>query len=122
MVGCRPVYDVWGSSYQPCNSSEQMKRVFSLNHLPQIMEPCQSADKIVYEEFDDQYFNFSSFDTFGVWVDMRMSRVKVIEHKQAYNLKNLIGNTGGYIGLFLGTYYIHNCNLYTTSRVLLLKN
>ena len=112
-VGCRTVYEVRSSNYQLCNSSEKM--AMSLNwNVPQIMEPCQSSDKIVYEEFDNQYknLNFFSADSFVVWIDMRMSKIKVIEHKQAYNLQNLIANSGGYIGLFLGIHYIHNCNLY----------
>jgi hypothetical protein len=110
-LGCRPVYDNWGSSYQTCNSSEQMANWENLiSNRPQIMEPCQSADKIVYRQFDqyfdNQYFNFASNDSFFLYIDMRMSRVKVTEHKQAYNFQNLIGNSGGYIGLFLGNTFI----------------
>ena len=37
---------------------------------------------------------------------MQFSRFKVIEHKEAYGLQNLVGNSGGYIGLFLGRCYI----------------
>ena len=68
------------------------------------MEPCQSADKIVFE-YMDKYVLASDLepaDSFKVSVEMRMSGIKVIEQKQAYDFQSLIGNCGGYIGLLLG--------------------
>ena len=114
-TGCRPVYGVWDSSYPICNSSEKMKMAFSPENLPPIMDPCQSADKIVFEHAD-QYVPASNWlpaDSIKVGVDMQVSRIKVIEQKRAYDLQTLIGNSGGYIGLLLGTYCITILNQYS---------
>jgi hypothetical protein len=114
-MGCRPVYGIWDSNYPTCNSSEKMRIAPSVGIIPKVMEPCQSADKIDFKYMDmylptDDWF---TADSFSVAVNMKVSRVKVIEQKRAYELQTLIGNTGGYIGLLLGIYYIHIHNLYT---------
>ena len=115
-IGCRPVYSIWDSIYPTCNSSEKMSMALSFEDRPQIMEPCQSADKILFDHMDN-YLSAEDYeddllpsDSFWVVVDMRVSRVKVIEQKRAYELQTLIGNIGGYIGLLLGIYYIHIFN------------
>ena len=71
---------------------------------PQIMDPCQSADKITFENADLYHPASDMFpaDKFIVSVDMKISRIKVIEQKPAYELQALVGNSGGYIGLLLG--------------------
>ena len=63
-------------------------------------KPCQSADKIVYE-YQETYPK-SSTDNFWIAAQMPISGFKLTEQKQAYDLQNLIGNSGGYIGLILG--------------------
>ena len=81
-----------------------MKMAISFTNHPQVMEPCQSADKIVFGHVDN-YLPPSDFfpaNSFSVWVNMQVSRIKVIEQKRAYELQTLIGNSGGYIGLLLG--------------------
>jgi hypothetical protein len=108
-TGCQPVYGIWDSNYPICNSSEKMKMALRAEIRPKIMEPCQSADKIVFDHMD-KYVSASEVfpaDSFLVAVIMQASRIKVIEQKQAYELQTLIGSSGGYIGLVLGTYYIH---------------
>ena len=113
-VGCRPVYDIWNSSYPICNSFEKMKmasKYLSFNR-PKIMEPCQSADKIVFQHMD-KYTPHPPNHHLWVTVDIAMSRIKVIEQKRAVTFTDLVGSTGGYIGLLLGTYYISIHKLYT---------
>jgi hypothetical protein len=110
-IRCRPVYWIWDSSYPICNSSEKMKMSLSWSHH-QIMQPCQSADKIEFEHMD-KYVPVSDFvpaDSFVVSVEMRVSGIKVIEQKRAYDFQSLIGNCGSYIGLLLGNYYINIYN------------
>ena len=106
-MGCRPVYGIWGSSYPTCNSTEKMAMALSYGIQPPITEPCQSADKIVFEHMDKYNTGDNVYDgrngAFSIYVDMLVSRVKVIEQQRAYNLQSLIGNSGGYIGLLLGT-------------------
>ena len=113
-VGCRPVYDIWDSSYPICNSSEKMAVALSMIR-PKIMQPCQSADKIVFEHMD-KYRTVSrggTTDLFWVNIDIGMSSIKVVEQKRAVTFTNLVGSTGGYIGLLLGTYYIPIHKLFT---------
>ena len=79
-------------------------------------EPCQSADKIVYEYQDadledlkstnDSFFNtdfIGNNSTFKVAVFIQNNKFKVIFRKKAYDFQALVGNCGGYIGLILGT-------------------
>ena len=105
-IGCRPVYAIWNSSYGPCNSKKLMFRSAfysaatqfdSKNYKP---DPCQSADRIVLE-YKDVYVN-SIPGSSRIFVQMPRTRFNVIQTKRAYDLQHLIGNSGGYIGLFLG--------------------
>ena len=109
-LGCRPIYGIWDSKYPTCNSSEKMKMALSPKIPPKIMDPCQSADKIVFDHAD-QYVRARlprlPSDSIKVAVRMQVSRIKLIEQKRAYDLQTLIGNCGGYIGLLLGKYYIN---------------
>jgi hypothetical protein len=113
-IGCRHVYDIWNSSYPICNSSETMAMAAYMV-IPENIEPCQSADQISFENVDVYHSANDQFpdDSFGVSVKLKMPRIKVIEQKPAYELTTLIGNSGGYIGLLLGTDYIHIHNIYT---------
>ena len=116
-IGCRPVYDIWNSSKPLCNSSEKIAIVttpfgetsWKINS-EKYSEPCQSADKIVYD-FQETYPSWgaggnSSWDYFNLAAQMPLSKLKVTQQKQAYDLQNLIGNSGGYIGLILGKYIV----------------
>ena len=91
-----------------------MKIALPYKFRPQITEPCQSADKILFGNADSyvQTNDGYSEDSFFIWIYMQVSSVKVIEQKRAYELQTLIGNSGGYIGLLLGTIYIHIHNVY----------
>ena len=72
----------------------------------QSIEPCQSAEKIVFDHMDEYVpaSNQKQADSFIIWATILTSTIKVIEQKQAFSLRSLIGNTGGYIGLLLGIY------------------
>ena len=105
-IGCRPVYAIWNSSYLPCNSKRLMlisnfrsaaSQFDSKNYKP---DPCQSADRIVLE-YKDIFVNWKAGFS-RIFLQMPRTRFKVIQTKREYDLQNLIGNSGGYIGLFLG--------------------
>ena len=108
-IGCRPVYNVLNSSLSPCNSRRKMSVVTSIFtgmdwKGNKYLKPCQSADKIVYE-YQETYPK-SSKDNFWIAAQMPISGFKLTEQKQAYDLQNLIGNSGGYIGLILGKLFL----------------
>ena len=82
-----------------------MAKAFSMV-VPEMIEPCQSADKISFENVDlyQPTSDETPADNFQLSIDMQISKIKVIEQKAAYELQTLIGNSGGYIGLLLGKY------------------
>jgi hypothetical protein len=119
-IGCRPVFDIWNSSYPTCDSAKKMAMAATpFGEMKwkndKNSEPCQSADKIIFD-YQETYASNpfqphqtpKHIDVFATAMQMPFSRSKVIEQKQAYDLQNLIGNSGGYIGLFLGTYIFSN--------------
>ena len=125
-VKCRPPYNIWNSTYPLCNTKEKMalSSFFIGAQKDKFKEPCQSVEKIVYDyqdmfydgsiskvESDQDFFNrteipedlFWQFkDYFLLSLVIPSNRFKLIVHKKAYDFQNLIGNSGGYIGLFLG--------------------
>ena len=120
---CRPPYKIWNSTYPVCDTIQKM---YEANYhfgrqRDKYMEPCQNAEKVIYESqvvdfsklsMDSDYYHrvgLAEFDyffkegSFIVVVEILSNRFKVIKHVQQYDLQSLIGNSGGYIGLFLGT-------------------
>ena len=67
--------------------------------------PCQVMPKIEFSYGEDHYWMNNSY--FGIGISYP-ERVKIIVQSQAVDFHSLIGNVGGYIGLFLGmtTYQI----------------
>ena len=124
---CRPPYKIWNATYPICDTAEKISKAnFRLGRQrDNFEEPCQTAEKIVfeYQEMDlttvstnseyfretglDDYKNFLENGSFIISIHILSNRFKVIQHVQKYDIQSLIGNSGGYIGLFLGNY---NCN------------
>ena len=89
-----------------------------LRQIEKYPDPCQSADTIIYDYQENQditnkgkmpavYSNASKIapvhnGSFWFMIAAPFHKFKVIEHKQAYDFQSLVGNTGGYLGLFLG--------------------
>ena len=125
---CHPPYYNWKSKFTNCNNTEQMARAKNLifKSRNELMEPCQSAEKIIYDHQDlsvsveDLYQNenllqhllYSGLreekltewlsNGYDITLQLPENKYKAIVHKEAYDFTNLIGNSGGYIGLFLG--------------------
>ena len=124
---CRPPYQIWNATYPICDTAEKISKAnFRFGRQRDKFEqPCQTAEKIVfeYQEMDlthvstnteyfretglDDYNNFLENGSFIISIQTLSNRFKVIQHVQKYDLQSLIGNSGGYIGLFLGKL---NCN------------
>jgi hypothetical protein len=127
-VKCLAPYHPWNLSFTACDTKEKMAHAyFPLgNERDHYMQPCQSAEKIVYEYTDLDLTTASNGDndnlmtdmgisdvvldaihnleTFNIVVMVKSSRFKAIIHKQAYDIEDFIGNSGGYVGLFLGMF------------------
>ena len=105
-VGCRPPYTKSQPNLTLCKNSEQMKNIVNLQmklwegddlrHLP-----CSGVEKLITgitesdeEETKDPYFTIA--------LNIKDLTYKEIEMKKAYAVSALVGNVGGFIGLFLG--------------------
>ena len=123
-VGCRPVYLKSGNSVLPrCSRKEQMQEIGDLlfasakTYLP----PCQRVTDIRYD-FSEQDINNKITDIMpmsigveatindpnstgllSIWTLMLEDSYREIKQVRAYSIQSLIGNAGGYLGLFLGT-------------------
>ena len=103
-----------------------MKSIFNaavnIKTSPDYPPPCQQIEKIIYffDEFSwlvDNWITKTGNDTNGSnnQTDDRMFEVLLnfldgtymeIQHAKAYDGWSLVGNAGGYIGLFLGYRYV----------------
>ena len=104
--GCRPPYYIWNSSLELCSTMREMEALSKFGNLS-YLAPCQGADKIVYDYQETELYtpyltNVVDKRFFDVAVGIQDQTFKLIERKQAYSFQNLIGNGGGYVGLFLG--------------------
>ena len=124
-LGCRPVY--WGEQTRlPICDTKQKMGVFeksffdryfgsddSASHIPPCIEPediqieysdVEATDQQKVDEHNVENHNThpDDIDWFKVRLWFRSNRFMEIKQIRAYNLQNLVGNGGGYIGLFLG--------------------
>ena len=90
------------------NSHEPFKH-YAFEEFPkEIQEPCQSIEMLgaTYSEdyYENSYPNGTQKEkTFDIILRFRdMPRFKEIKQVKSYDPQSLVGNAGGYIGLFLG--------------------
>ena len=118
-VSCVPSYRKSPKTVLPnCTTKEEYKDIFNLavnlksstEHPP----PCQQIEKIIYifDEFDWLVDNWivdgtnETEDVFEVLLEFLDETYMEIEQAKAYDGQSLVGNAGGYIGLFLGYRYV----------------
>ena len=124
-VGCNPPAAMRRVQTLPnCTTKEQMKDIYVMSvdartisrHLP----PCQQIEKVIftYEEFnclthkwinDEINKTEKLFEILFEFLDGAYMEVKQTKH---YDGQSLIGNAGGYIGLFLGYGYSNSLPIY----------
>jgi hypothetical protein len=100
-VGCRAPYHKTYDTFPICNTVEQMKKSYlDMWSLPldyQLM-PCQYMTTVPYRHSKELSFKPNSFTIIVTYP----SNVKTVKQSQAVDVHALIGNIGGYIGLFMG--------------------
>ena len=124
-LGCRPVY--WGdqTNLPVCDTKSKMgvfeqsffDRYFgsddSASHIPPCIEPedmqieysdveAEDQKKVDEHNVDSHNSHPDTLDWFKVRLWFRSNRFMEIKQIRAYNFQNLVGNGGGYVGLFLG--------------------
>ena len=128
-IGCQPPY--WNQlNYLPnCTNKEQMSKFYYLNldgHIP----PCKIMQKVMYSykelseiryqwlnisNSEDYYYydyyenndslsdsNLKKTNYFKIVIEFDDSTFMEIRHVRAFDIESLIGNSGGYLGLFTG--------------------
>ena len=89
-----------------CKSQSEMKEIQAnhFNHFNGLNfnhKPCNLLIKVNYE-VTEKVLEESSPDTFTIHFNYKDDQVKVIQMNQAFGIGSLLGNIGGYVGLFLG--------------------
>ena len=108
-VGCRPPH--WDKiiDIPDCSKQEQMKQFYWMNVTGQY-PPCKYIQKVLHTYEEVNYIEGSLLknppspnDTyFKVKIQFEDSMFMEIKHVRAFDIQNLIGNAGGYLGLFTG--------------------
>ena len=108
-AGCRPPHWKSEHDYRLCTSREEMLKVLPplkkheyLDYTP----PCRSVTNLPfsYEEIDEDVGRDPAY--FRISMTSADTTFKNVEQHKHYSLQNLIGNTGGYLGLILGYAFI----------------
>ena len=102
-IGCKAPYQNANRYWKICESAEKIK---AANYFTpdSYRNPCTSAEAFAFE-YQILEVNQSGADWFHVNIEYP-KRIKEITMVKEVDFQSMIGNAGGYIGLFLG-----NCNV-----------
>ena len=106
-IGCTPPHWKSHTHLKPCLKTQEIKqfRWPTYEDLQKFPPPCQIIEKLQYEyeELDDESQKRENDSTwFGITLFFPEPSYKEIKQAQAYDIESFVGNSGGYIGLFLG--------------------
>ena len=107
-ANCRPFYTQTTLQLPVCNLV-QLRKHFDMTPndvITQFDPPCQSMTKVQFD-FEDVYdsdfgIQRNNESKISIGVDIMDQLFNQVEQTSAYNLGNLVGDIGGYLGLFLG--------------------
>ena len=107
-IGCTPSFLQIKTDFPVCNTQKQLKmfNIFNKSHYD---PPCKSIQKILYsyEEYDiledwtEEWLNEVN-NIFEVMLEFTDATYMEIEQVRDYGLQDVVGDIGGYLGLFLG--------------------
>lgn len=106
-VGCQPPHWKRMNDLPNCTSMDEMYKFYALK-LDDQKPPCKSIQKVMYayEELDDIKYNYLGYEDdnrhFKVSLQIEDATFMNIQHVRAFDAQSLIGNAGGYLGLFTG--------------------
>ena len=104
LVSCRTPYQESYQDYAICDV-KMKDSVFRMNEkIDDVLIPCDEISLLTYDYISYGFGNVTWNATFGYFplFIMYPDRVKEIKNSVAIDEHTLIGNIGGYIGLFLG--------------------
>ena len=103
-AGCRPPYRTTRTLLPLCIAMHNISRIFAPSHhelSTKFDPPCKFINKVQFD-FEDVQDDFMPNGLVKIKVNMMGRRFTEIEQRRAYSLESLVGNVGGYLGLFLG--------------------
>ena len=107
-VNCRPAYQKIGRNRTICSSRNDLKAAkFESTALSNMKKPCTSAEIITYT-YEEYEINKKGPNWVWFVVDYP-KKFKEIKMVRAVNIQTVIGNAGGYVGLFLGKIISTSC-------------
>ena len=109
--GCQPPHWKNLNYLENCTNKEQLSEFYYLNMDAQT-PPCTIIQKVIYSyqeldfsDYEYEWLNISNSketQQFKVAIEFEDSTFMKIEHVRAFDIESLIGNSGGYLGLFTG--------------------
>ena len=94
--------------YKDCSQTE-LKDLYSIVSWEREMKPCRVMSQLLFSNsefpisfFDDKFESGYSGNYFVVYIYYPDNTYKEIRMVKAFDIETLIGNGGGYLGLFLG--------------------
>ena len=106
-IGCKAPYQKTKGNFSICSSKENMKQAImyisgTWEKYDFLTTPCTSIEDIRYtfEEFDVDK-NWSGSDWFWITITLPDTFMEILQVR-AVDVQTVIGNAGGYVGLFLG--------------------
>jgi hypothetical protein len=99
-IGCSPPYLEMNHNFSVCSTRNQMKEwsnMMAVFKNERDYQPCQKTPRI---DFNLEQMNQIK-DTFMIRIKYP-EEVKIVTQSRAVDVNALMGNIGGYIGLFLG--------------------
>ena len=103
-IGCVPPYLAIKSSWPVCKTKiklAEFRNPTAEDTINLYDPPCRSISKIQFD-FEDIEYPLESTGLYMIRLNMVDRTFKQIEQIAAFNFESLVGNVGGYLGLFLG--------------------
>jgi len=101
-IGCKTPFQKAARTKTVCESKEQIKRAnFDLLKNRNLKKACTTPIAINFENYETNYGKINGSDWFHIYVTFP-DNYEEIMMVRAVDIHSAIGNSGGYIGLFLG--------------------
>ena len=110
-IGCRPPHWKIEINLPNCSKKEELKQFYYLD-LSDQNPPCKGIQKVLYSYEDLDYLVNYWFDHsketngnntfFNIMIEFADPYFMEIKHVRSFSAQSLIGNAGGYVGLFTG--------------------
>ena len=116
-VGCSAPYQKSLENIATCSTQNKMKEWSNFSPLAKIQkdyQPCQGIPRVDFELSKD----LISFEDSFMLTAVYPNQVKIVTQSRAVDVNALIGNIGGYIGLFLGMFYYHKSFAYRQAYII----